>query len=46
MEGSVQQYLEMYLSEQIPEAEWEQILKERADVRRAYEDYLENRANK
>ena len=39
--GTPQQYLDMYLSEQIPESAWQKILKERSDVRELYENHLE-----
>ena len=42
-EGTPEQYLEMFLSEQIMPKEWYQILKERSDVNELYQKYLENR---
>ena len=36
-------YLAMYLSEQIPENEWQRILKERTDVNELYQKHLEER---
>ena len=41
--GTPEQYLEMFLSEQIMPKEWYKILKERKDVRKLYERHLENR---
>ena len=41
--GTPEQYLEMFLSEQILPKEWYKILKERKDVRKLYEKHLENR---
>ena len=38
-----QQYLEMWLSEQIPIDEWLSILKERKDVRKFYNSYKEKK---
>ena len=43
--GTAEQYLEMYLSEQIPETEWHRILKERTDVKELYHKYKQNRKN-
>ena len=37
--GTPEQYLSMYLSEQIPESEWYRLLNERADVREFYNSY-------
>ena len=39
--GTPEQYLEMYLSEQIMPKEWFMILQERPDVKKLYEKYLE-----
>ena len=39
-------YLEMWLSEQIPIAEWRRILEERKDVKELYEKHLEIRNGK
>ena len=41
--GTPEQYLEMFLSEQIMPKEWYQILKERPDVNELYQRYLEKR---
>ena len=41
--GTPQDYLDMYLSEQIIESEWQIILKERTDVNELYQKYLEKR---
>jgi hypothetical protein len=41
--GTPEQYLEMFLSEQIMPKEWYQILKERSDVNELYQKYLEKR---
>ena len=41
--GTPEQYLEMFLSEQIMPKEWYQILKERGDVNELYQKYLEER---
>ena len=38
-----EQYLEMWLSEQIPTDEWLRILKERTDVNELYQKHLEKR---
>ena len=35
---NAEQYLEMWLSEQIPTSDWIKILKERTDVRKLYYD--------
>ena len=40
-EGTAEQYLAMWLSEQIPEAEWYKILQERVDVKKLYQKHLE-----
>ena len=42
-EGTPEQYLEMFLSEQIMPKEWYQILKERPDVNELYQKHLEKR---
>ena len=39
--GTAEQYLEMWLSEQIPTSEWLRLLKERADVNKLYQKHLE-----
>ena len=39
--GTPEQYLQMWLSEQIPTDEWLRILKERADVNELYQKHLE-----
>ena len=41
--GTPEQYLEMFLSEQIMPKEWYRILKERSDVNELYQRYLEKR---
>ena len=41
--GTPEQYLSMYLSEQIPESEWYRILRERADVNELYQKHLEKK---
>ena len=41
MRVTPKQYLEMWLSEQIPIREWSRILKERPDVKNAYDRYSE-----
>ena len=38
-----EQYLEMFLSEQIMPKEWYKILKERPDVKELYQKHLEER---
>tara|TARA_R100000742_G_C4273706_1_gene93363 strand:- start:874 stop:1080 length:207 start_codon:yes stop_codon:yes gene_type:complete len=38
-----QQYLDMWLSEQIPTNEWLQILEERSDVRKLYNKHMESK---
>ena len=40
---TAQVYLELWLSEQIPIAEWRRILEERKDVKELYEKHLEIR---
>ena len=40
---TAQVYLELWLSEQIPIAEWKRILEERKDVKELYEKHLEIR---
>ena len=42
-EGTPEQYLEMFLSEQIMPKEWYRIIKERPDVNELYQKYLEKR---
>jgi len=41
--GTPQDYLDMYLSEQIPESEWQRILNERTDIKELFKKYLEKR---
>ena len=41
--GTAQQYLQMFLSEQIMPKEWYRILQQRADVKDLYEKYLEKK---
>ena len=41
--GKPEQYLSMWLSEQIPTKEWLRILKERTDVNELYQKHLEKR---
>ena len=41
--GTPEQYLQMFLSEQIMPKEWYRILNERPDVKKLYEKYLEKR---
>jgi hypothetical protein len=43
--ATAEQYLQMWLSEQIPTSEWMRILKERADVNEIYEKHLERKNN-
>ena len=40
------QYLQMWLSEQIPTDEWLSILKERVDVKELYHKHLESKNEK
>ena len=40
-EATAEQYLEMFLSEQIMPKEWYEILKERPDVKELYQKHLE-----
>ena len=40
---TAQIYLQLWLSEQIPIAEWRRILEERKDVKELYEKHLEIR---
>ena len=40
--ATAEQYLQMWLSEQIPTSEWMRILKERPDVDELYQKHLEN----
>ena len=42
-EGTPEQYLEMFLSEQIMPKEWYEILNERPDVKELYQKHLEKR---
>ena len=42
-ETTAQTFLDMYLSEQIPESAWQIILGERVDVRELYQKHLEKR---
>ena len=39
--GTPEQYLEMWLSEQIPTQDWLEILKDRSDVNELYQKHLE-----
>ena len=41
--GTPEQYLEMFLSEQIMPKEWYEILQERPDVKELYQKHLEKR---
>ena len=41
--GTPEQYLEMFLSEQIMPKEWYEILSERPDVKELYQKHLENK---
>ena len=41
--GTPEQYLSMWLSEQIPTQDWIEILKERNDVKELYHKHLENK---
>ena len=43
--GTAEQYLEMWLSEQIPTDEWLRILKDRKDVKDLYEKHLGDKNN-
>jgi hypothetical protein len=38
--GTAEQYLEMWLSEQIPTDEWLRILQDRKDIKDLYEKHL------
>ena len=38
--GTPEQYLQMFLSEQIPPSEWLHILRERPDVKELYHKHL------
>ena len=40
---TAEQYLSMWLSEQIPIMEWQRILKEKTDVNELYQKHLENK---
>tara|TARA_Y100001963_G_scaffold132412_1_gene190880 strand:+ start:302 stop:439 length:138 start_codon:yes stop_codon:yes gene_type:complete len=42
-EATAEQYLEMFLSEQIMPKEWYEILQERSDVKELYQKHLENK---
>ena len=44
--GTPQQYLDMWLSEQIPYLHWIEILEERKDVRKLYNKHLERNNGK
>ena len=39
-------YLSMYLSEQIPESEWQKILEWRTDIKELYQKHLESKNEK
>ena len=41
--ATAEQYLQMWLSEQIPTLEWQRILKERTDVNELYQNHLERK---
>tara|TARA_B100000902_G_scaffold264564_1_gene250685 strand:+ start:335 stop:475 length:141 start_codon:yes stop_codon:yes gene_type:complete len=41
--GTPEQYLEMWLSEQIMPKEWYKILKERTDIKELYQKHLEKK---
>ena len=41
--GTAEQYLEMWLSEQIPVDEWLRIFKERKDVAKLYTEHMNGR---
>ena len=41
--GTQEQYLKMFLSEQIMPKEWYRILESRPDVKKLYEKYLKDR---
>ena len=43
--GTPEQYLEMFLSEQIMPKEWYAILQERPDVKELYQKHLEEKNN-
>ena len=40
---TAEMYLQMWLSEQIPTNEWLQILENRIDVKKMYDEHLKNR---
>ena len=42
-EMTAEQYLEMWLSEQIPTGEWLRLLEWRPDIKEVYEKHLEER---
>jgi len=44
--GTPEQYLDMWLSEQIPTSEWLHILRERTDVKELYQKHLEKNNGK
>ena len=44
--ATAEQYLQMWLSEQIPIGEWKRILEERKDVKELYKKHLEIRNGK
>ena len=44
--GTTKQYLDMWLSEQIPYLHWIEILEERNDVKELYNKHLENKNGK
>ena len=41
--GTAEQYLEMWLSDQIPTADWLRLLEWRDDIKEVYEKYLEDK---
>ena len=41
--GTAEQYLQMFLSEQIMPKEWYEILQERPDVKKLYKKHLDGR---
>ena len=44
-EATPQQYLEMWLSEQIPPQDWMEILNERPDIREIYKNHMMENKN-
>ena len=40
---TAEQYLSMWLSEQIPIMEWQRIIKQKTDVNELYQKHLENK---